>query len=90
MPRVVLTSEKVAVAVALLSQGWTHERIGKFLGVERATISYAVTKRKTLLPGDADVFAANLSLKIVERTQAAAQRAIAVELRKMAAELENS
>lgn len=82
-----LTPEKVALADALAKQGWTHEQIAAHIGgITRSAVTYALNQRKNPFPDAVKV----VSAEIVGRAAAAAQRAIARELRKIADEMERA
>jgi hypothetical protein len=84
MGKTKLTPEKLALADTLAKSEWTHDEIGKHLGVNRATITYALNRRRNPFPKVVQI----ISAEIVERSISAAQRAIARELRKIASEMD--
>lgn len=89
MPIIKLSPEQVAVARVLVKQGqWTHARVADLFDVERATITYALNRRKTMLPAQLERWEGEMTARIMLRSQQAAQRAVAAELRAIAAELE--
>jgi len=86
MGKTKLTPQKLAFADALARQGFTHEQIARELGggISRSAITYALNQRKNPFPDAVKV----VSAEIVERAAAAAQRAIARELRRIADEMD--
>jgi predicted transcriptional regulator len=88
MPKIVLSPQHLAVARILAGDNWTHGRIGALLGVSRSTVSHGLKWRKTLLPSRLDEIAAQVLAGVVTRTDRAARRAVASELRVIARELE--
>lgn len=86
--KIQMTAERVAVARVLEQKlGWTHARIADLFGTNRATVSYALKRRKTMLPSAVDNFEAGIVGAAIERMQRAARSAIARELRSLAAEM---
>ena len=86
--KVKLSPDKLALAMVLTGHNWSQERIGALLGVDRSAISYAIRRRKTMLPSKLDMIQAELAGQVVARTEAVARAAVIAELRKIAAELE--
>lgn len=88
MPKIKLSPEKLAVAHMLHGEGWTHGRIGALFSVERSTITYALSQRKTHLPSQMAERTTQVLAAVLVRTQRAGLTAIAAELKACAAELD--
>lgn len=86
--KIKMNAERVAVAHVLERElGWPHMRIARIFGTNRATVSYALKRRKTMLPSMVDKFEARMVGTAIDRMQRAARAAMAKELRAIAAEM---
>lgn len=77
--------QRLATWVALERAGWTHAEIADKSRVSRSAVSAALAHTPNPFPDAVNVIAAN----IIERAVCKAHRAIAAELRVIAAELES-
>jgi hypothetical protein len=80
MPKIIIGEEQLAVVRVLESLGWSHSRIGRVFSVEHSTITYALRRRKTKLPGQIEELHADLLAKTLDRVDRAMRKAVAHEL----------